>query len=74
MAGKYFKFSVLVWTLFFFILVQDGCLGKDKKSDSKKKKEKSSKIGKDIMDYTEADMHKLLDQWEVSTHVLDGMM
>lgn len=74
MAVRNFKFSALVWTLFFIILVQDSCLGKDKKPDSKKKKEKSNKIGKDIMDYTEADMHKLLDQWEVSTHVVDRMM
>ena len=67
MAGRYFKFSLLFWTLFFIILVQDSCLGKEKKPDPKKKKEKSNKIGKNIMDYTEADMHKLLDQWDVST-------
>jgi hypothetical protein len=52
--------------LFLNILLQSGCLGKDKEPDPKKKKEKSSKIGKNIMDYNEADLYKLLDQWEVS--------
>ena len=66
MARNYFKFSLLFWTLLLIILLQNGCLGKDKKPGPKKKKEKSSKIGKDILDYNEADLYKLLDQWEVS--------
>lgn len=70
MARNYFKFSLLFWTLFLIILLQNSCLGKDKKPDPKKKKEKSSKIGKNILDYNEADLYKLLDQWEVSINML----
>ena len=70
MARNYFKFSLLFWTLFLIILVQNGCVGKEKKPDPKKKKEKDSKIGKNIMDYNEADLYKLLDQWEVSINML----
>lgn len=61
------KFTLIFWTLLFILLLQDSCRGKEKKGDPKNKKEKSSKIGKNVMDYTEADLHKLLDQWEVST-------
>lgn len=70
MARNYFKFSLLFWTLFLIILLQNSCLGKDKKPDPKNKKEKSSKIGKNILDYNEADLYKLLDQWEVSINML----
>lgn len=66
MARHNFKFSLLFWTLFLILLLQNSCLGKEKKPDPKKKKEKSSKIGKNILDYNEADLYKLLDQWEVS--------
>lgn len=70
MARNYFKFSLLFWTLFLIILLQNSCLGKDKKPDPKNKKEKSSKIGKNILDDNEADLYKLLDQWEVSINML----
>ena len=67
MARHSCKFAFLFLTLFLVVLLEDGCFGKEKKPDPKNKKEKSSKIGKNVMDYTEADLHKLLDQWEVST-------
>ncbi|XP_020608414.1 LDLR chaperone boca-like [Orbicella faveolata] len=71
MARNYFKFSLLFWTLFLIILLQNSCLGKDKKPDPKNKKEKSSKIGKNILDYNEADLYKLLDQWEENDEDID---
>lgn len=64
MARHSCKFAFLFLTLFLVVLLEDGSLGKEKKPDPKNKKEKSSKIGKNVMDYTEADLHKLLDQWE----------
>lgn len=68
MAAKYCsKFNLLFFVLFLTVILQDSCDGEKKKSEPKKKKEKSSKIGKNVMDYSEADMHKLLDQWDVST-------
>ena len=66
MTRNNLKFSLLFWTLFVIILLQNCCFGKDKEPDPKEKKEKSSKIGKNILDYNEADLYKLLDQWEVS--------
>lgn len=53
--------------IFLIVIPRHSCLGEEKKWDPKTKKEKSKKIGKNVMDYTEADLHKLLDQWEVST-------
>ena len=38
--------------------------------EAKKKEKKAEKIGKDITDYTEADIHRLLDQWDVSIKVV----
>ena len=70
MARNNFKFSLLFETLFLVILLQNGCLGKDKEPDPEEKNEKSSKIGKNIEDYNEADLRKLLDQWEVSINML----
>ena len=68
MAAKYCsKFNLLFLVLFLIVILQDSCDGEKKESEPKKKKEKSSKIGKNVMDYSEADMHKLLDQWDVST-------
>lgn len=61
--------NLLFWTLFLIILLQNGCFGKDKEPNPEKKKEKSSKIGKDILDYNEADLYKLLDQWEVGINM-----
>jgi len=69
MARNNFKFGLLFGTLFLVILLQNGCLGKDKEPVPEEKKEKSSKIGKNIEDYNEADLRKLLDQWEVSMTV-----
>ena len=37
--------------------------GKDSKKGAGK--EKDNKIGKDVLDYNERDVHKLLDQWDV---------
>jgi len=73
MARHYFKFILLFWTLFLILLLQNSCLGKEKKPDPKKKKEKSSKIGKNILDYNEADLYKLLDQWEVSKALAENI-
>lgn len=61
------KFSLLFLMIFLIVIPRHSCLGEEKKWDPKTKKEKSKKIGKNVMDYTEADLHKLLDQWEVST-------
>ena len=61
------KFTLFFLALVLIVILQDSCLGKEKKSDPKNKKEKSKKIGKNVMDYTEADLYKLLDQWDVST-------
>ena len=35
-------------------------------AETKKKQKNKVKIGKDITDYTDADVHRLLDQWDVS--------
>jgi len=57
------RYSILfVFLVIFFLISIAFCA----KSKEKKKNEKSKdKIGKNILDYTEADMQKLLDQWEV---------
>ena len=36
-------------------------------AETKKKQKNKEKIGKDITDYTDADVHRLLDQWDVSS-------
>ena len=70
MARNNFEVSLLFWTLFLVILLQIGCLGKDEEPDLKEENEKNNTIGKNIEDYDEADLRKLLDQWEVSTNML----
>lgn len=68
MARSYWsKYRLLFSVLFLLVTLEDSCLGEAKRSDPKQKKEKDKKIGKDVLDYTEADLFKLLDQWEVST-------
>lgn len=52
------KSNLLLWLCFFaIILVSNG-----KKADEK---DKPSWAKKDIRDYNDADMERLLDQWEV---------
>lgn len=59
---RYFcKFVFLFLILFLVVFLEDGCFGKEKKLDLKNKKEKSSKIGKNVMDYMEVDLYKLFD-------------
>ncbi|KAJ7394046.1 Chaperone for wingless signaling and trafficking of LDL receptor [Desmophyllum pertusum] len=65
------SFSMLFWALFFIILLQDSLSWQREEARSKTKKEKSNKIGKDVMDYSEADLHKLLDQWEDNDNDID---
>ena len=68
MARNYcLKFRLVLLALFLIVILQDSCLGKEKKAEPKKKKEKDKKIGKNVLDYTESDLYKLLDQWDVST-------
>ena len=61
------KFCLLFLVLFVIAILKNSCHGEEKKSEPTNKKEKSKKIGKNVMDYTEADLHKLFDQWDVST-------
>ena len=34
--------------------------------ETKNEKKEKTKIGKDVHDYTESDIYRLLDQWDVS--------
>lgn len=65
------KYRLLFSVLFLLVILEDSCLGEAKKSDPKQKKEKDKKIGKDVLDYTEADLFKLLDQWEDNDEDID---
>ena len=70
MAANCNKLTVVyVLAAFFILLLSESCLGKEKKTDNKanRGKEKKNTIGKSVLDYTESDIHKLLDQWDVST-------
>lgn len=67
----FWKFSLLFSVLFLILILRESCLSEEtKKTEPKKTKEKDKKIGKNVMDYNEGDLHKLLDQWEVSTSLL----
>lgn len=67
----FWKFSLLFTVLFLILILRESCLSEEtKKAEPKKRKEKDKKIGKNVMDYNEGDLHKLLDQWEVSTSLL----
>ena len=64
----FWKFFLLFSVLFLILILRESCLSEEtKKTEPKKRKEKDKKIGKNVMDYNEGDLHKLLDQWEVST-------
>lgn len=56
--------------LFFVLLLMQNLFIEGKKQEKTKKesKERSNKIGKDVRDYNDADIYKLLDQWDVSTY------
>ena len=51
-------FGVVLLMLSSFLLAAEAA--------KKKNEKKAHKIGKDITDYTDADVHRLLDQWDVS--------
>ena len=59
--GQKILFQVVVFLLFVGILCRTEAV--------KKKEKKTAKIGKDITDYTDADVHRLLDQWDVSSYL-----
>jgi hypothetical protein len=39
--------------------------------ETKKKDKEKTKIGKDVLDYTESDIYRLADQWDVSQQSID---
>lgn len=55
------KLNLLLWLCFFGIILISNC----KKADDKNKPEWAKK---DIRDYNDADLERLLDQWEVNIH------
>ena len=63
MACRAFDQRILFQVVIFLLLVGVLCRGETGKS----KEKKTAKIGKDITDYTDADVYRLLDQWDVST-------
>lgn len=66
------RYSILFRLFIISILITIAICkkGKDTKQDDKSKE----KIGKNILDYTEADMQRLLDQWEVSDHLFISLI
>lgn len=52
------KLNLLLWLCFFGVILISNC----KKADDKNKPEWAKK---DIRDYNDADLERLLDQWEV---------
>lgn len=61
-SGKIYRFQFrLLFVTAWLILA---CLSITCAEKTKNKK-KAGKIGKDIRDYTDADVHRLLDQWDV---------
>lgn len=57
-----FKRTIVVF--FLFSLFYSFAQGETKKKDKEK-----TKIGKDVLDYTESDMYRLADQWDVSSYL-----
>lgn len=58
--------------LFLILILRESCLSEEtEKKEPKKRKEKDKKIGKNVMDYNEGDLHKLLDQWEDNDEDID---
>ena len=55
---------ILVQVTIVLLLVTVLCRAE---AETKKKQKNKEKIGKDITDYTDADVHRLLDQWDVSS-------
>ena len=57
-------------TFFLLMLFFLSCsfAAKEKKDIKKKTGKGNEKIGKNILDYNEVDMERLLDQWDVSIH------
>lgn len=53
--------SIYIFFVFFFLISVNNC----KKSDPN---EKPSWAKKDIRDYSDADLERLLDQWEVTIY------
>jgi len=57
--------SVLLTSILISVLISISVCDKAKESKKDKDVKAQEKIGKNILDYSDADMHKLLDQWEV---------
>ncbi|XP_031570720.1 LDLR chaperone boca-like [Actinia tenebrosa] len=54
----------LVFFIVLFVLVCSSSSEKNKNTKKDKAAKSKEKIGKNILDYTEADMERLLDQWD----------
>ena len=56
--------------LLLLLFLSGSFCAKGKKDSKKKTGKEKVKIGKNILDYNEVDMERLLDQWDVSSNII----
>ena len=60
--------NIKVWTFLLLLMFLSSSFAAKKKDVKKKTGKVKEKIGKNILDYNEVDMERLLDQWDVSLY------